>query len=424
MFLCLWAGGLTGQEIVENFRLNLNSRPYIGSDGLVLRSIEDNVTTEQWPEAKRSAYAQYPLAIEMRQSSIPMTGADAYAQLKSQSKPIAIGHRWVKSLSEPDGPPVLRRIVFWFEPRPKYLNDDELNEAAKRGDFDGLVPPLPIGGLTSRAGFPLISVRYIDFPIIAASTRLPPGGQRLDVMPVQFEPDLYVGLPINSEELIAQEIDMELTDLGSGRTSRDEIIKTPSGIVLKTLGTQFGHTGYRWVSRGNLFKLAIMGKDRTVLEAFLKQNPSELPADYSLDVTVAGMVILRRGLARLRAAPSVLEDDRHMIRIRPLQNRDQFQYGIELLKALKDLWPVVYGYEQARRERYKQHLSPESKVFSWQSYIEEETAARAEVIVAVTAFAEQAERRGLIRQEKVSRRPWADWAEDALPPCYVLGLEK
>jgi hypothetical protein len=112
-----------------------------------------------------------------------------------------------------------------------------------------------------------------------------------------------------------------------------------------------------------------------------------------------------------------------MIRIRPLQNRNQFRRGINLLKALKDLWPVVFGYEQARQARYDRHLSPASQVFSWQAYIDEETAARAEVIAAVAAFAEQAERRGLLRQEKVPRRPWQEWAIDALPPCYVLGPE-
>jgi hypothetical protein len=434
LVLLSFALGVHAQDPVEHFRLTWWSEPYIGPDGLVLRSIEDNVTTEKWPEAKRLAYAQYPLAVEMPEASIPMTGAEAYGLLKAQSKPIAIGHRWVKmkNVWEPGGPPVpaLRRIVLWLEPRPKYLNDDELKEAVTRGDFESLFPPYPIGLFAPANGFRL-GARYVNFPIPSISSLLtlngvPPRGELGELYPIEASVELYSAWSFPTEELIAQEIDMEMENLGSGRVipKWDEVLHTPSGVVLKGLGTQFGHIGYRWVSGGNLFKLAIMGKERTVLDAFLKQNPSELPADFNLDLQAAGMVILRRGLARLRAAPTLLEDDDRMIRIRPLQNRNQFRRGIDLLKALKDLWPVVFGYEQARQARYDQHLSPASQVFSWQAYIDEETAARAEVIAAVTAFAEQAERRGLLRQEKVPRRPWQEWAGDALPPCYVLGPEQ
>jgi hypothetical protein len=438
LLLGLWMSTLTGQEAIENFRINYDLNPHVGPDDMVVRSIEDNVIAEQWPEAKQLAYAQYPLAVGMPSASIPMTAAEAYALLKAQAQPIAIGHRWVKSKREiwlADGrripaPPTLRRIILWLEPRPKYLNDDEINEGTNRGDFESLFPPYPIGVFAPANGFRL-GARYVNFPIPSISSLLtlngvPPRGELDELYPIEASVELYSAWSFPTEELIAQEIDMEMENLGSGRVipKWDEVLHTPSGVVLKGLGTQFGHIGYRWVSGGNLFKLAIMGKERTVLDAFLKQNPSELPKDFSLDLQAAGMVILRRGLARLRAAPPVLEDDRHMIRIRPLENRDQFQRGINLLKALKDLWPVVYGYDKARRARYDQHLSPESHVFSWQAYIDEETAARAEVIAAVAAFAEQAERRGLLRQEKVPRHPWAEWASDALPPCYVLGPER
>lgn len=427
ILLIALAAHVTGQEIVEDFHI-IKSEPYIGPDGLVLRSIEWNDTPEKWPESKRLAYGRYPLATAMPESSIPMTAPDAYALVKSQIKPIVIGYRWVKYSKEPDVPICLRRIVLWLEPRPKYLNDDALKAAAERGEFDSLFPAFPIGKFALVEGRRPGS-RYAPFPIPVVATSLslhgvPPDGPKGEVRPITADINLYSAWSFPAEDLIAQEVDMEMENLGSGRIGWDEIIHTPNGVVLKELGSQFGHTGYRWVSGGNLFKLAIMGKDRTVLDAFLKQNPSELPKDFSLDLQAAGMVILRRGLARLRAAPPVLDDDSNMIRIHPLHNRDQFQRGINLLKPLKDLWPVAYGYDQQRRARYKQHLSPESTVFSWQSYIAEETAARAEVIAAITAFAEQAEKRGLTRQEKVPRHPWEDWAEDALPPCYVLGPEK
>lgn len=427
--IVLFVMSASAQEYPEFSRLTWYTNPYVGPDGMVLRSNEDSISANDWTEAKRKAYAQYPLAIEMSENSIPKTASEMYEFLKAQSKPIAIGHRWAK-LSPKHGaiPPFPCRLVFWLEPRPKYLNDDELKAAAERGDFNALFPTFPIGKFALVEGR-RPGARYAPFPIPCVATHLTvngvrPKGELGELFPVQAAIDLYGLWSFPSEELIAQQLDMEMEDLGSGRMSWREVLHTPQGVVLKGLGSQFGHVGYRWVSGGNLFKLAIMGEDRSVLDAFLKQNPSDLPKDFSLDLKEAGMVILRRGLARLKAAPPVLEDDRHMIRIRPFENRDQFQRGIKLLHALKDLWPVVYGYDQARRKRYDQHLSPNSAVFSWKSYIDEETAARAEVIAAITAFAEQAEKRGLIRQEKVPRRPWEEWAEDALPPCYVLGPEK
>ena len=424
--LALLPSVLCGQELIDDSRLTWWTNPYIGPDGLVLRSSEDNITAAEWPEAKRSAYAQYPLALEMPEGSIPRTAESAYALLKAQGKPIAIGHRLVHNKT---WGPARRRIILWLEPRPKFLNDDELKAAALRGEFDALFPAFPIGEFAPVGGQGLGS-RYADFPTPSIGTLLTlhgirPKGEKGELYPIEANIHLYSAWSLLEEDLVTRVIEDALIDIGGGSDQGDEVVQIASGTVMKIgQGTQFGHVGYRWVSGGNDIRLNILGKAPGVLEACVRQQPSALPRDLTITRANEAALTLQYGLARLRSAPPVLDDDDYMIRIQPYHNRNQFGRGADLLRPFKELWPVIYGYQRAHRDRYWQNLSPDSKVFSWQAYIDKETASRAEVLRAVANYAEQAQRRGLVRREKVPRQPWVEWAADALPPCFELGTER